>query len=239
MFTIVDFIKNIVESLQFTEAITNLISTPTESQFDTCDTHHATVGNFIIIGGVEYKIIDFEINQWISVRGMIPLGSTQYTIPAPKFFNGTPMQVQNVLANIREWRDKLPMVYLLEVIREQRFNSRTNKLDRISDLRLFLLMSSNFEDWDVSQHYDLAIQPMDNFLNDLIETLRLNNSVGDFDEYETINRANFGVWVSKKTKSKGKYEDNITKLIDENVSGVELKINLPIKKNPCFSFPSC
>tara|TARA_R110002012_G_scaffold312888_5_gene524017 strand:- start:2153 stop:3547 length:1395 start_codon:yes stop_codon:yes gene_type:complete len=239
MFSVVDFIKNIVESLEFTEAISNLTSNPTESQFDTCNTHHATTGNYIVIDGQEYKVKDFEINLWISVVGMIPITATHYTIPAPNFFNGTPMQVQNVLANIREWRDKLPMVYLLEVIREQRFNSRTNKLDRISDLRLFLLMSSNFQDWDVAQHYDLAIQPMDNFLNDLISNLRLNNNVGEFDDYETINRANFGVWVSKKTKSKGKYEDNITKLIDENVSGVELKINLPIKKNPCFTFNTC
>ena len=239
MFSIVDFIKNIVQSLEFSEAITNLTSSPSESQFDTCRTHHVTKGNYIYIDSVKYKVIDFEINQWISVKGEIPATATTFVIPAPHFFNGTPMQVQNVLANIREWRDKLPMVYLLEVIREQRFNSRTNKLDRISDLRIFFLMSSNFEDWDVAQHYDFAINPMDNFVNDFIETLRLNHSVGEFNEYETINRANFGVYISKPSKRSGKYEDNITKLIDENVSGIELKLNLPVKKNPCFSFNSC
>lgn len=239
MFSIVDFIKNIVQSLEFSESITNLTSSPVESQFDTCRTHHVTKGNYIYIDSVKFKVIDFELNQWISVKGEIPPTATTFIIPAPHFFNGTPMQVQNVLANIRDWKDKLPMVYLLEVIREQRFNSRTNKLDRISDLRIFFLMSSNFEDWDISQHYDLAINPMDNFVNDFIETLRLNNSVGEFDDYETINRANFGVYISKPSKRSGKYEDNITKLIDENVSGVELRLNLPVKKNPCFSFNTC
>jgi hypothetical protein len=100
-------------------------------------------------------------------------------------------------------------------------------------------MSSNFEDWDVSQHYSLAIQPMDNFLGDFIANLRNNNSIGEFDRYETINRANFGVYISKPSKRSGKYEDNITKLIDENVSGVELKIDLPIKKDACFNVNQC
>tara|TARA_R100000656_G_scaffold106522_1_gene78630 strand:- start:128 stop:850 length:723 start_codon:yes stop_codon:yes gene_type:complete len=237
MFTIVGFIKDIVEGLEFTENVHNITFTATETQFDTCKTHHVTKGNFITINGVPYKVKDFEINTWISVTGIVPLPFTQYTILPPNFFNGTPMQVQNVLANIRQWRDKLPMVYLLEVIKEQRFNSRTDKLDRIADLRLFMLMSSNFEDWDVSQHYDLAIEPMDNFLDDFIYALRNNARVGEFNEYETINRANFGVYISKPDKRSGKYEDNITKLIDENVSGVELKIDLPITKDPCFSFP--
>ncbi len=239
MFIIVNFIKDVVSSLVFTESISNLISGPTESQFDSCNTHHVTKGNYIIIDSIEYKVIDFEINSWIAVKGEIPVTAYEYTIPAPNYFNGTPMQVQNVLANIREWRNKLPMVYLLEVIKEQRFNSRTNKLDRISDLRIFFMMASNFQDWDISEHYDLAIEPMDNFVNDFISALRYNATVGEFDEYETINRANFGVYVSKPDKSTGKYQDNITKLIDENISGVELKINLPIKKDPCFSFDDC
>lgn len=237
MFTIVDFIKNIVSSLEFTEYVDNITQTSTETQFDTCRTHQVTKGNYIVINGIKYKVKDFELNTWISVSGVVPLPFDSYTILAPNFFNGTPMMVSNVLADIRDWKKKLPMVYLLEVIREQRFNSRTNKLDRISDLRIFFLMSSNFEDWDISQHYDLAIEPMDNFLNDFIHALRYNAQVGEFDEYETINRANFGVYISKPSKRSGKYEDNITKLIDENVSGVELRINLPIQKNPCFSFP--
>lgn len=237
MFTIVDFIKNIVEGLEFTEYATNITQTTSETQFDTCKTHHITIGNYILINGVKYKVKDFELNAWVSVSGVVPLPFESYTILPPNFFNGTPMMVSNVLADIRDWKKKLPMVYLLEVIREQRFNSRTNKLDRISELRIFFLMSSNFEDWDISQHYDLAIEPMDNFLNDFIHALRYNAQVGEFDEYETINRANFGVYISKPSKRSGKYEDNITKLIDENVSGVELRINLPIKKDACFSFP--
>ena len=56
-----------------------------------------------------------------------------------------------------------------------------------------------------------------NFLGDFIANLRNNNSIGEFDRYETINRANFGVYISKPSKRSGKYEDNITKLIDENV----------------------
>jgi len=238
MFTIVTFIKDIVESLTFTENVSNITISGGETQFDTCKTHHVTKGNYITINSIEYKVVDFELNTWISVKGAVPLPFTQYTINAPNFFNGTPMQVQNVLANIREWREKLPMVYLLEVIREQRFNSRTDKMERISDLRLFFLMASNFQDWDISQHYDLAIEPMDNFVNDFILALHNNSRVGEFNEYETINRANFGVYISKPDKRSGKYEDNITKLIDENVSGVELRINLPITKNPCFSFPN-
>lgn len=239
MFTIVSFIKDIVSSLEFTEKALNISFSANETQFDTCHTHHATIGNYITINGVEYKIKDFDINSWISVKGIVPMPFSEWTIAPPHFFNGTPMQVQNVLANIREWRDKLPMVYLLEVIKEQRFNSRTDKLERKSDLRIFFLMSSNFQDWDIAQHYDLAIEPMDNFLNDFMLALHNNGRVGEFNEYETINRANFGVYISKPSKRSGKYEDNITKLIDENVSGVELKINLPIQKDPCFSFPTC
>ena len=69
MFSVVDFIKDIVQSLEFTETITNLTSSPSESQFDTCRTHHVTKGNYIYINGQQFKVIDFEINQWISVKG--------------------------------------------------------------------------------------------------------------------------------------------------------------------------
>lgn len=239
MFTTTTFIKSIVESLEFTEQISNISISGSETQFETCNTHHVTTGNYIYINGTKYLVVDFEINSWIAIKGVLTGTETTYKILPPFFFNGTPMQVQNVLANIRSWKNKLPLVYLLEIIKEERFDSRINKIDRIAELRLFFLMSSNFEDWDVSQHYSLAIQPMDNFLGDFIANLRNNNSIGEFDRYETINRANFGVYISKPSKRSGKYEDNITKLIDENVSGVELKIDLPIKKDACFNVNQC
>ena len=147
MFTIVSFIKDIVESLEFTEEALNVTYGADETQFETCDTHHVTIGNFIYINGIEYQVKDFDINKWIAVKGIVPAPFTTWTIKPPHFFNGTPMQVQNVLANIRDWKKKLPMVYLLEIIREQRFNSRTDKLDRISDLRIFFLMPKSKRIW--------------------------------------------------------------------------------------------
>jgi hypothetical protein len=117
------------------------------------------------------------------------------------------------------------MIYLLEVLEDTFFN-RDAQNERESDLRLFFLTQANFVDWKTQDTYTNAITPMREMAYQFIDTLNKSKKIGIFAEYRLVNHTKFGVYVTDKG-----YEQRI---FDDNLAGVELRINLPIlQENDC------
>ena len=92
MFNTIDYIKSIIEGLTFTQKISNIIPGATETTFETCKTYWIFPKSMITINGVEYRVIDFDINESVTIKGTLTGTETQVTIKAPNFFRGTTMQ---------------------------------------------------------------------------------------------------------------------------------------------------
>ena len=87
------------------------------------------------------------------------------------------------------------------------------------------MIRANYGDWLTENHYDYAVRPMKNLLNEMVQAFDLSNKVTEFLSFSVTNWVNFGI-----------FEDNegvTEQIFDDFMSGVELNIQLPIKRGNC------
>ena len=224
----VDVVKSLVSLLEFTYIIDNIIDNGDGTYtLESCNTYHLHEFLIITIDALEYTIQSTVYNESITITGNPLPTATSFDIPAPFYFHGTVIKTNLELINLDQF-DKMPMVYLLEVL-EDDFLHRDEIIDRNSDLRLFFLTSANFTEWKTGDHYKNAIEPMRSLAYNFIDAVDSSKIIDTFAIYSMINRANFGVYVTDK--------GNESRIFNDNMSGVELRIPLPIKKDlTCINF---
>jgi len=224
MIETVDIVESLVSQLDFTFIIDsctdNLDGTYTLA---TCNTYQLqTLPNCpISIDGSSYVITEVVNNQSITIKGTSKPIVTEFAIPKPFYFHGTAIKTNIELSKIDTF-NKFPMVYLLEVLQD-RFFARDEVNERETDLRLFFLAPSKFGEWTTDDHYKGAILPMRNLAYQFIKVLNDSKLINNFAEYTLINRVNFGVYVTDK--------GNESRIFNDDLSGVEMRITLPIKRN--------
>jgi len=221
----VDIIRDFVELLDFQFDITSAVDNGdgTYTLF-ACKTYQIQpLPNCpLVIDGVKYTVKSVDNNVSITIAGPSIPTVTQFQIPKPYYFHGTVIKTNLELSQIKKQMDKMPLVYLLEVLVDNFNNNSEVPLDRTSDLRLFFLAPSNFSEWKTTDHYTGAILQMRNLAYQFISILNKSRIIDEFDDYELINRVNFGVYVTDKGNTK--------RIFNEQLSGVELRINLPINR---------
>lgn len=192
-----------------------------------CNTKWARIGKEITNeGGDIYIITDIEPNEWIlaeAVTGSNDLEGLIY-LPEPYWITGT-----KLAANM-EWTkannnvlSKTPLIWLVELIRYSKFG-RESTVDFESDLRLFFLDETNVAQYYTSDHRDNVVYPMEQLVNEFIEVIKANRSYETIDTYEVITFSRFGV-----EQQNGVFRN----ILDANLSGVELRINLKKYKQNC------
>ena len=239
MFNTIDYIKGIIEGLTFTQKISNIIPGTSETTFDTCKTYWIFPKSVITIDGLDYKVLDFEINESVTIRGILSGSETQFTIKAPNFFRGTPMQTSNALHMIKDWKNKLPMAYLIQPMKETRSLNPLEKIGVTAEgVRILFMLPGKLAD-SIDQQYLTAIQPTDNLVFEYEKALMTDPNIGELGNATKSDRPNYGVWVSSNSKTKPSNQDNVKKLIDEDISGIEYSIDIPFKRQICDIDATC
>lgn len=184
-------------------------------------TFHVRKRMLLEVDGTIYTVMSVVNNTSITIRGVLSSADT-YKISSPFYFHGTPMMTNAHINGAKE-SDKVPMVYLYEILKEKdkRENSR---IVRESDLRLFFLDSANFDDWETDDHYTQRLLGLNNLVDYFIEKARKYECC--FYLYDTdFTRINHVKW--------GVYRDNAghdRRIFDDDLTGVELSFTLPLKK---------
>ena len=239
MFNTIDYIKGIIEGLTFTQKISNIIPGTSETTFDTCKTYWIFPKSVITINGLDYKVLDFEINESVTIRGILSGTETDFTIKAPNFFRGTPMQTSNALHMIKDWKKKLPMAYLIQPMNETRSLTTLERIGITAEgVRILFMLPGKLAD-SIDQQYLTAIQPTDNLIFEYEKALMTDPNIGELGNATKSDRPNYGVWVSKDGKRRTANQDNIKKLIDEDISGIEYIIDIPFKRQICDIDATC
>jgi len=239
MFNTIDYIKGIIEGLTFMQKISNIIPGTSETTFDTCKTYWIFPKSVITIDGLDYKVLDFEINESVTIRGILSGSETQFTIKAPNFFRGTPMQTSNALMMIKDWKNKLPMAYLIQPMKETRSLNPLEKIGVTAEgVRILFMLPGKLAD-SIDQQYLTAIQPTDNLVFEYEKALMTDPNIGELGDATKSDRPNYGVWVSRNSKTKPSNQDNVKKLIDEDISGIEYIIDIPFKRQICDIDATC
>ena len=146
-------------------------------------------------------------------------------LQAYKFFVGTPISTNE------EWkafnsdeRKKVPFIWLVEPTSE-RFATLENSLERTSDLRIIFLDDNFARKWLTTEVHKNRLQSVYNCVEQFIRTIQDNPIFGNFPGYDVKNFTRFG------TESTNGFTANI---IDADLTGVELRLSLPIyKKSEC------
>jgi hypothetical protein len=190
-----------------------------------CDTINIREGSSFKINSTSFvaKKVDLDLKKITYNSLVAPVVGDNIFGATPFFWHGTPIAVGNELQRILQSENKLPMVYLYEIITDEFDNDSESAIDRESSLRLFFLDEANFADWDTDEHYSGAIIPMASYAEALLKYLEKNSGVGEIKNFSMSYYAKFGLNIKVNS-------GHVQNLFPENVSGVEVRFTLPILK---------
>ena len=224
----IDFIGDIVDSIRQGASIISITNTPSTTNYVVVvtDLLDLTVGKMVSIGGVEYQITAINtLTPSFTVSSSVAPVGTQFNASYPFYIHGRFIAANNELNQIQNSLRKYPLIYLAE-----NYSTREN-LDpnlQIGDnvsCSIFIMNSSNYEDFTTEEHYTYTIDAMDSIANSFIDKLKTNQFVQyrEFSELERIRHTKWGLEVTNKGTT--------TNLFDDNLSGVELRLQIPIRKS--------
>jgi hypothetical protein len=233
MFNTIDYIRDLVGTLTFTQKIDFIHPTVNnETTIEVCKTYWSFPKGRITIDGQERIIKDVEPNESITIQGSLVGTETEYTIKAPNFYKGTPLQVSNALVMVKDWKKKLPMVYFIQPVTETIYPEPTSKIYNESKFKVLFLLPGDLAT-SIDYQYQNAITPANQLVFEFERKVLTDVNIGVITNYTKAERPNYGVWVRKENQPKKQNIDNIKRLIDEDVSGVELEIEIPFKRSVC------
>lgn len=222
---ITDIIETLVNQLTFTETINNLIDNVDGTYtIEVCNTFHVQpICSTITIGAVPYKVTQVVNNTSITFTASVAPVGTTFSIEGPKYLHGTRIAINNeISARLEGNVNTFPLVFVWEVIREIFNNDRTKSLERTSDLRIFFLGQRPPGVDKTDTLYADAVVPMWNLSHEFIKLIRKSCLIDKFDDYTLINFAKFGVEGTSGASDS---------FFNEELGGVELRIDLPIIKS--------
>jgi hypothetical protein len=180
----------------------------------TCNRQYLTTCSIFEVNGNEYTVESVEDNT-LTIKGS-PVLEDDFVLPPPLFIPDTPRGTNNELMARKSELNRHPFVWLLENFPTV-FDTTTGGNIAASRVRLFFLNASDDPKWLEGEHRLNCIEPMINLCDAFILDLEKKVS-GKAKKFTVTNRLRFG-----KT-------DGTKKIFDENLSGVELDINIDIKK---------
>jgi len=222
----VDIVKDLVSQLTFTEKIISCVVVNGEVFITVCSTHGLVNKGIFFIGGVETKILRVIDGNTIVITGNACPVETEIFIPAPNYFHGTVKASDSQLTNITQGRKKTPMVYLYEVLKEVKTRNPEAVVFREVDIILFFLEDDLVKGDLTEDRYVKYISPMNTLAEDFVTLLEQSPIIASIEEdnYTTTPHAKAGYYDKL---------GHVKNIFSMELSGVELRIKLPIKRIGC------
>lgn len=193
----------------------------------TQNTHYLNTNKVVTLNGINYTIIAFEQDLFIEVvdEVNVPAKGT-YDLPAPFFIHGKLKPTNEELAmkfgSQYEW---MPLVWMFELASRSQPAEIDSVLESEGAVSLFLMSSTNRGDFSTEDHYREVVKPMNSLADSIVKALNLYGPTGNVGLRERINHANFTTGGNSTTS-----EDEADVLSAGPLSGVEMSIDIPIKK---------
>jgi len=173
------------------------------------------------IDSVEYTVIDFTLNESLTISGASAPTTGIKTLPSPTFVHGKYKAVNKQLQQ-RQPEDYLPLVWMYELLPRTEPDDPLSSIDTEGDVRLYFCMSSNWADWDSSEHYDQVFDPLTNVIDAFVSRLKSSPLIG---ELGTIERTNHAKFSTGGFSISGNQENAI---LPAYISAIEVLVDLPI-----------
>jgi hypothetical protein len=222
MIQAVDVMRTIIDALSMPLQVRRVEVIGAVQRLHTRNTWYLNTKTTVSIGGNEYLIKGFKQNCYIDVPLTPTVTAGIYQLNKPYYIHGKYEAVNKELANVQPI-DYNPLVWYLETDKRRYPSEVDSNLESDGNVRMFVMDSSNWEDFDTIDHYTEIISPLGSLVDHIIETAKFVLGVNDIGGFETVNHAKFttggdGVKVSGK------------KVLGDTQSGIELIMNIPIRK---------
>lgn len=226
---VTDFIENIINNIDFTYKITSFSDDGENTSIVVERTYHTRFHSIVNDTISDFTVLSVdESTKTIVISGLINT-SNPITLNPPFYFHGTPFNTNAELDLIRQTADKVPFIYLYEVLSERVNNDPDSLFQSEPTLNLFFLDIFNKRgDLKTDQHYKSVIIPMRNLLNEFIIALNASSRVGLFDDYRVINRVNFSDDRTFSGREDSLTGEQMSSIFNLSLSGVQLSCTFPI-----------
>lgn len=229
----IEILKDTIESVAHRIEIDSVVSLGSNQyRINTCNTLYLRTYKKVTIDGVEYEVVDFTINEYITVEATDgtdqPVTVEFFDIPVPLFIFGSPKLVSGELVKRISNGDVVwPYIWLVEISNTQGTLDPAAAVTLTPSFNLFFLDSNDKYNWSIQEHYDNDVYVMSNYINFFIDILKSRRDIYDSDSitYTTTNHVNFGDYIVD--------QGNDTKILNDDVTGVQLQLDLPILIDSC------
>jgi len=220
LITTTDHIRNVINAIDRTITITSVTAVGSNWLLGTTDTKWATYGK--LLSGK--KIVDFVLNQSITIQSTTEPSPGEYTLETPSFFSGTFMETNIQLVKTKSSNNKMPMVYL-HMNAPEKYYDQESTIDFEGDCAIYFMVDCNPKNWLRADHLENAIKPMKQLARGFYRSL-LN--------YSKTNAANTITFIENDYANFGKvsWEGINRDIFADNMSGTEMLIKIPFNK--CF-----
>lgn len=234
----IDIIESIINSLDFTVEIINIINlTGGFHTIEVKNMFHAQPGFPVTIGTKTYTIVEVtpavisdcgpSSNDLIKVQGDADdITEETFDLYRPFFFFGTPIAEGVELRQINQAKEKIPMFWLrLDDFSETFYEDILEKREREIKIRLYPLTQGDPDKWLTRQAIEEGVNPMRRLAELFIDKINSNPNRFDADGLTWSIPAvypKFGVIIINKGVEKSLWHDKL--------SGVELSMNLTVFK---------
>ena len=192
-----------------------------------CNTKWARIGKVVKDAeDKEYLVTELVTDEYLVATPLIGETNLSGTIYLPELFfiTGTKR------ATNTEWTiadanlsNKLPLVWLLEVISETGFG-KMSAVEKEMDLRLFFLDETDPSQYYTADHRDQVVKPMQKLMLEFIKVVEIERTYKPIENYRFKTFSRFGV-----ENDKGMLQN----ILDANLSGVSLELTLSRYKPKC------
>ena len=216
-----DIIKTFIEQLDLSLTIESYSNDSTNTTIIVDNPLYARSKLILTVDAAPLEVISVTDNS-IVVPGIL---TPVVVILQPMFYyNESYIDFNNLLGTIASSRGKMPFVLLRDPIIETYNNKPTSAIDYTAEVNLLILDDSDFTRYTEGEDfYNNVINRIRSFVKLILDSAKLYPVFGNIDTYRIRDYKKFGEYV----QSKG----TVSYFFDENLSGVQLTITLPILKN--------
>lgn len=187
-----------------------------------CDTKHIALGKCITDElGNEYTVTAIDPNNWVDLapkNGAPAFAGTVINAPSILFLHGSPKSANLEYLQVEQRTlKKTPFIWLLESYNYENLPADSS-LEAVFDVRAFLLDWCDLPQWSTGEHNENAIKPMEALRDSLVEVINSDFAFKRLERVTTKVRPKFGVEVTN--------QGNNQKIIDEDLSGIEIRFDL-------------
>lgn len=231
--TIEQVIDSVVSKLRAkrTAAITSVIQSGNEYTLTTASTFDIKKGQYISVLGFDVYVIEVVTDTSIKVETSEDLNAAvEWASLQPYFYYGDPIDINNEINRGNMDTDtKYPAVIMFEVQRQRYFRDRANLYDSEPSVRLFFMDQANYQDYSIDDLYGV-VDRMQDLALEFIDQLDIEKGVYIQDSEYLINKhSKWGVKVIRNRRTASET------IFDNNLTGVELNIDIPLSKTLQFN----